>query len=480
MLHYPGKDKSRAFSEVLKRKRSRGDFDFRGVWFADDVDFSNFKFNKPADFEYAAFTGRADFSKAMFNADASFAYAEFTHADFKFATFGRVSFRSASFKVFASFHYATFGKRVTFKHATFGAPATPGRSASTVAYFSAATFAEGASFERAAFGTTANFSAAAFGGAASFASATFGGAAYFSSASFGEEADFTFTTFASGVLFTSATFKDYTRFLGGVEKFVFSDEKNVFDNNSSLNLQFAKIDKPDHLSFHTLKLRPHWFVNVDARRFDFSNVDWDWPHTNVRTEIKSIAEVDVRSAHRLLAIACRDLADNAEENHRYEEASKFRFMAMEARRLERWRGFAFWTLDWWYCRASGYGESISRALLIFIAIWLGFAFLYRLPEPARCSDCTRSIDKQNSWTCFAWDIRNPQTNCRDISPEKYEESFFDDFFRSAVYTIESMTLQKPEPRPLSTLARLTVLLCTILGPVQAALLALAIRRKFMR
>ncbi len=43
-----------------------------------------------------------------------------------------------------------------------------------------------------------------------------------------------------------------------------------------------------------------------------------------------------------------------------------------------------------------------------------------------------------------------------------------------------MTLQKPEPRPKSSAARLAVIICAILGPLQGALLALAVRRKFMR
>jgi hypothetical protein len=52
-------------------------------------------------------------------------------------------------------------------------------------------------------------------------------------------------------------------------------------------------------------------------------------------------------------------------------------------------------------------------------------------------------------------------------------------FRSAIFN-EVMAFQKPEPRPATTIAHWVVLLETILGPVQAALLLLAIRRKFMR
>jgi hypothetical protein len=52
--------------------------------------------------------------------------------------------------------------------------------------------------------------------------------------------------------------------------------------------------------------------------------------------------------------------------------------------------------------------------------------------------------------------------------------------RALTYSAAVMTFQRPEPKPATTAAQTIVLLETILGPVQAALLALAIRRKFMR
>ena len=52
--------------------------------------------------------------------------------------------------------------------------------------------------------------------------------------------------------------------------------------------------------------------------------------------------------------------------------------------------------------------------------------------------------------------------------------------RALTYSLGVMTLQKPEPRPATNAAQSLVMIETILGPVQAALLALAIRRKFMR
>ena len=43
-----------------------------------------------------------------------------------------------------------------------------------------------------------------------------------------------------------------------------------------------------------------------------------------------------------------------------------------------------------------------------------------------------------------------------------------------------MSWQRPEPKPLTSMGQTLVTLETILGPLQAARLALAIRRKFMR
>ena len=54
------------------------------------------------------------------------------------------------------------------------------------------------------------------------------------------------------------------------------------------------------------------------------------------------------------------------------------------------------------------------------------------------------------------------------------------FIRAFTYSLAVMSLQRPEPKPLTGTAQTLVLLETIFGPLQAALLALAIRRKFMR
>jgi hypothetical protein len=252
--------------------------------------------------------------------------------------------------------------------------------------------------------------------------------------------------------FSSATFKDYVRF-GGIE------EVPVFDNKAGLNLQFARIEKPERFSYHTLMLRPHWFVNVDSRKFELINVDWRG--VRIQQEIKSFEEKYHLPAHRLLAIACRNLAVNAEDNHRYGEASRFRYMAVEARRLYSWRSLIRWPLIWLYWLASGYGERVWRAFVVLIGVWLLAAALYTQVGFVRWEPRVSSEQE-------AWEARRDEVG----QPLRWQ--------RALTYSLGVMTLQKPEPRPATDAAQALVMLETILGPVQAALLALAIRRKFMR
>ena len=95
---------------------------------------------------------------------------------------------------------------------------------------------------------------------------------------------------------------------------------------------------------------------------------------------------------------------------------------------------------------SGYGERIFRAFAWILAIWIVFALLY--------------------------------TEVGFTKPDAGDEPL--PFKHAFTYSLAVMSLQKPEPRPLTNTAQTLVLLETILGPLQAALLALAIRRKFMR
>ncbi|OLE55845.1 MAG: hypothetical protein AUG51_01055 [Acidobacteria bacterium 13_1_20CM_3_53_8] len=358
-------------------------------------------------------------------------------------------FRGVWFPDITPFNKFHFSGEVIFSRAFFSAYAD----------FSEAIFDGDVYFTYAKFNSEVSFNSTIFRALAYFRHATFGAEADFELATFSGEADFSVTVFSANTKFGYTTIMDYIKFSG--------DGNNpTLGEQSWLDLQHARIDNPDHVFFHTLILRPHWFVNVDARKFNFINVEWvsitDWTWKTIDQELDALKIKDISPPHRLLAIAYRQLAVNAEENHRYEEASKFRYMAMDARRLESWRGFAPWRLSWWYWLASGYGERVFQAFVVLLGIWIIAALFYTQVgfarwEPKLASESDVATAKRD-------EVGKP---LRPLS-------------RALTYSLGVMTLQKPEPRPATTAAQTLVMMETILGAVQAALLALAIRRKFMR
>lgn len=382
VLHYPGKGKDAEFKAMLDIMVKENHFDFRGVWFPDEVDFS------------LIFSTRADFHSATFSADASFI--------------------SATFNADADFSYATFGAKAEFRFATFNAQAN----------------------------------------------------------------------------FFSATFNGSIHFLGRAGERPLEDgttlPQKALGKDPSLNFQHVSIEHPERIAFHTLTLRPHWFVNVDSRQFVFTDIDWQWNHISIKQEIAALDRITMKDVgkepkevppppkkrerrlhlNRLLTIACRQLADNAEANNRYAEASRFRYWAMDLARRTKWEGWSFWKTDWLhmlYWVVSGYGERIRLALFWLLALWIVFASLYAHVGFAK--------SEVKSETPIASTVIDAES---DIVGQPLPLK------RAFTYSLAVMSLQKPEPKPLTGTAQTLVLLETILGPVQAALLLLAIRRKFMR
>jgi hypothetical protein len=365
------------------------------------------------DFSGAWFPGDVDFSGFAFSAKANFSRAKFA---------AEARFREAKFSAGADFSRATFDARADFVMAEFGPEAG------------------------------ANFYSAKFGKNADFYNATFCGGAAFDSATFSAMADFDLAAFEALAGFNSATFSDHGRF---------SEVQYPSADDSSMDFQEAIIEKPGGISFHSTTLRPHWFVRVDARKFEFTNVDWNWHHIRIKREIEELNRREVPSPYRMLSIACSMLAVNAEENQRYDEASRFRYLAMKIGRKERWwRRVALWRLDWWYWIASGYGERVWQATGVLLCLLTLFGFLY-------------------SRVGFeAVGAKPPDAQQATVQPDRTGEPL--PLGDSFLYSAQVAAFQKPDPKPLTRWARSLVFAETVLGPAQAALLLLAIRRKFMR
>jgi hypothetical protein len=155
------------------------------------------------------------------------------------------------------------------------------------------------------------------------------------------------------------------------------------------------------------------------------------------------------------------LATNSEEINAMDDASAFRYAAMDLHRLQKKLGGLFWRLEWWYWFASGYSERVARSLAVLAGIWILFALLYTQVGFVRWEPKIDNLVQARAASSAAW-----------IQPLRLTEALG--------YSAAVMTLQKPEPRPSSLTAKNLVLLESLLGPVQAALLALAVRRRFMR
>jgi hypothetical protein len=120
--------------------------------------------------------------------------------------------------------------------------------------------------------------------------------------------------------------------------------------------------------------------------------------------------------------------------------------------------FEFLHLLYWM--ASGYGERITRAVMVLGLLWLVFAFSY-------------------TKVGFEHKANKPGNDQQSIAAQEDVGKPLP-FKKVFTYSLGVMSLQKPDPKPVTIAAQTLVFLETILCPIQAALLALAIRRRFMR
>ena len=58
---------------------------------------------------------------------------------------------------------------------------------------------------------------------------------------------------------------------------------NVFEN--SLDFAHVRAEKPERITFNKVRLRPGWFVNIDSRKFVFTDIVWE-NHRAGKSELK--------------------------------------------------------------------------------------------------------------------------------------------------------------------------------------------------
>lgn len=418
---------------------------FLGTIFGHGADFKSARFIENANFRDAQFIKEiADFTEARFGKDVIFSGAKFpeTSADFTEAEFE--------------------GRNVYFDYAVFGGPLTK---------FRKARFAGDVSFENAEFANYLNFNETVFGKHVFF-----------------DGAKFSSTTFVD---FRLAQFMDLARFL-------------LWNIEPGAQFYFGEaiFDKPDRVYFGFIgNLELSWFLNTDTRKFNYQEVRFPALKNNpdIKRELekakkllvsidkidRDIKKIDSRKKtsnlpYAALVTVFRRMAENAEENGHFRYASDDRKFAFETERLERreWRSkkksLFLRVRDYFseiphflYRWLSSYGENWSWALSVMFAIWIIFAVLYLSPLAS----------------FYRWETKVS-------SPGEYQTAVNEDKIdkdgrnlrpgEAFTYSFAVMALQKPEPKPLGPFTGSIVLIETVFAPIQLALLALAIRRKFMR
>ncbi len=514
VMHYRNKSKKVEFDKVFKEELENKKCDFRYVYFP-AIFIEDVTFDKVANFQKAIFGYTTNFKKVIFKNDANFQgaffflYVSFSEVTFnRFANFDYCNFKGMSFfsdltfdckykEIDSSISIATFksaefkydlqfdsvcNEVIDFSNTTFEQKANFDNSILLKGFstFSGATFKDEVSFQNVVFGdrnieennnTSFFFTKTTFEKKVSFQNSSFLFFMHFSNARFKGSADFRESEVKNSILFNDATFESFARFSS-------RNNHHQLWNYDGLNFSSVEVEKPERIFFQSISLKPDSFVNTDIRKFDFSDIKWetknfawDWSRFKDVEWWKNEAKAR-ETSYVSLEKKYRQFATYAEENNDYQNASKFRYTAFDIQRITSWFGRLPVTLLWWYKWTSRYGENWLWCAILLLALILAvFPYIYTIHNFTTCSNdrpiatslviCESKV-KEISETCSC---SNEPLSFRD----------------AIIQSLTTATLQNVEYRkPVTWRGELWIILEKIFAPLQAALLALAIRRKFMR
>lgn len=473
VFHYPNISKVDEFALAYDEKVQNEDYLFYGTWFPFEIDFLNHSFNKYADFIWTTFNFGVSFENAKFLDNCDFSCSKFQkRVSFKEAEFSKIEndtlptrFHSVTFESVADFEKALFKNETDFSDSKFWIGYFFDKDTEFLKFainssFSRAIFSEKVSFEKVRFGKEIEtndsflFSGTVFEKLANFQKAEFWLSTSFGGANFKKTADFRETFVKNSLSFEETSFEHFAKFSG-------KENKYSSWGKGSLNFSRVEVEKPDRISFQTLQLKPDAFTDTDVRKFDFTDIEWKpknfrWDWSRFKDFLSKSEEARSRkSNYKRLEKVYRRFASYAEENNDYDGASKFRFTAFDIQRVNNWHGRQPFNLLWWYKLSSNYGESWLKALIFLILILSVFTVYYHFSYfsicPKNSADLSQCITRTMTWG------------------EAIHQSLMTALLQNVEYRKSNLFWQD-----------LIVILEKILAPIQAALLVLAIRRKFMR
>lgn len=484
VFHATRTAKNRRLGEAIAEKLERGHYIFFGTIFTAPVDlrdcrfatlcdFRNCVFEEEASFENASFDVMCDFASATFKSRVSFKGARFTSED-RLAGIPQIEdvsilndFRFVQFWDIANFDFTEFNADVDFAESMFNRSGDKYANERLVkegeTSFLECEFRGGAIFKGCEFGNRLglwdpshwiSFRGSTFHSSAVFRSAHFNLCVGFEDATFKGVADFRDTTARLHLSFDNGSFETYAKFSGATK------DREAW-RGQTLSFQGVNLQQPGKVSFTSLSLDPAAFVNTPLKDLHFVNIKWsrknfawDWSRVKDFRFWRSEAK-QRRTEYQFLSTAYRGVAKNAEENDKYHEASQFRYTASEIERIgPRWYG-RFTPLSWAYKWSSRYGEVWWWAALVLLGIIAAFTVYYNF---AFFEICPKGF--------------TPAVGCV-VRTMTIPEAIHQSLMTGALQTVEYRKTIHPAQD-------LMILLEKIFVPIQAALLLLAIRRKYMR
>lgn len=346
-------------------------------------------------------------------------------SSFAIATFCKsVNFSKTKFFNNVSFNAAKFSKRTYFN----------GTILNNETYFIGTRFGPRTDIENTTFMNNVYFDGAVFGEQTSFWGSTFSNDSSFYLTSFGEWLDFVHVKFKGSAVFTGhKEGKDKDGKITLTKNPVFKGKTEFHD---------VTIETPEKVRFQDVDLSRASFLETHIDKVQFIDVEWD-----KREGKKSL--YDEREAkeedYQLVAQLYRQLKKNYEDARDYPGAGDFHYGEMEMTRKMHWaRGEYFnWFLTKAYKILSGYGENIKKAVFWTGVILLAPALIY----------CWFGATVGESGTL----------------------GFLDSLVRSLGYMTFRISQAPNEPW-----AKGLMFAQALIGPIQLALAALALRRKFKR
>ncbi len=331
--------------------------------------------------------------------------------------------------------------------------------------------------------------------------------------------------------FEEADFYDAARFTG-------ADPMGTSWNEAYILFEAAYFKEPSKVGFGWVTLNPTTFFRTDPKKLEFTSVEWQnlhprardfWPYSNIRRELKLHQKIGKNFTYRdwngilrffsvfpLTRVFLRSKKDEAvdrgnmkkirlhlynqlsqtsqrlgiscEEDNRYRIASDFRFMAMESSIVNvTW---PVWLVDYIYKILSGYGERPLRAsiflLILFFAVPLTVYLTYgefTKPLEASPSLLASFLGKdQNKPSPEIWNFKDAKLSNQD-SPSKTQQPVVEkgQWYDKIWYALENMLLwPKLSWQPVDPYSHAFSIIQRAGFPLQLALFALAMRRRYMR